>query len=109
MIRALFVSGLARTRGPTAAQVFGDWPGVRADFAGIEPGADARLSAEQLDWADRIYCFEPRQKTRISDLHGRHLRGRTVYTLDVPDLYTFMQPELIDLLVNRVGPDLKNA
>ena len=54
MIRALFVSGLARTRGPTAAQVFGDWPGVRADFAGIEPGADARLSPEQLDWADRI-------------------------------------------------------
>lgn len=107
MTRALFVSGLARNRAPTAAQVFGEWPGVRADFAGLDPDTDAPLSEEQIDWADRIYVFEKRQKAALTRRFARSLRGRAIVDLDLRDLYVFMQPELVQILVDRAGPDLR--
>ena len=109
MIRVLFVSGLARNRAPTAAQVFEDWPGIRTDFAGLWDGTDHPVSAEQLDWAHRIYVFEKRQKARLTARHSRRLRGRPIVDLDIPDLYTFMQPELASLLTELVGPQLREA
>lgn len=106
MIRALFVSSLARDRAPTAAQTFADLPGLRTDFAGLDPQADAPLSPEQLDWADRIYVFEKRHRAALAAGHARALRGRAVADLDIPGLYTFMQPELVELLRDRLGPEL---
>ncbi|MEC9433212.1 MAG: phosphotyrosine protein phosphatase [Pseudomonadota bacterium] len=109
MIRALFVSGLARNRAPTAAQAFEGWQGVRTDFAGLSAGTDSPLAPDQIDWAHRIYVFEKRQKAALSARFSRRLRGRAILDLDIPDLYTFMQPELVDLLTERVGPELRAA
>ncbi len=54
MIRALFICGRARGRGPTAAQIFGGWEGISTDFAGIWDQADDQLGDEQLGWATMI-------------------------------------------------------
>jgi predicted protein tyrosine phosphatase len=109
VIRLLFVSGLARNRAPTAAQTVESWPGVRADFAGLDPGTDSPLSPEQLDWADEILVFEKRHKAALSRAHARRIRGRPVIDLDLPDLYTFMQPELVARLTDLLGPRLRPA
>ena len=109
MIRALFVSGLARNRAPTAAQTFAGWTGVRTDFAGLTAGTDSPLAPDQIDWAHRIYVFEKRQKAALSARFGARMRGRTIIDLDIPDLYTFMQPELMDLLRDRLGAELRAA
>jgi predicted protein tyrosine phosphatase len=106
MIRALFLCGKARARGPTAAQVAAQWEGVKADCAGLSNDADDMLSVEQLDWADVIFVMEPRQKTRLASKYPGAARGKQIISLDVPDLYSFMQPELVEILTKKLRPFL---
>lgn len=104
MIRALFLCGKARARGPTAAQVATQWDGVKSDSAGLSNDADDLLSEEQLDWADIIFVMEPRQKTRLATKYPGAARGKQIISLDVPDHYSFMQPELVELLTRKLKP-----
>lgn len=106
MIRALFLCNDARARGPTAAQIAAQWAGVKADSAGIGSGADDVLSEEQLSWASIIFVMEPRQKTRLAAQYSDEVRGKQIISLDVPDHYSFMQPELIELLTRKLKPFL---
>jgi predicted protein tyrosine phosphatase len=104
MIRMLFICNDARSRGPTASQIASQWSGVRADCAGLNDGADDRLSPEQLEWADIVFVMEPRQKSQLQRTYGEPLRGKQIINLDVPDLYSFMAPELVDILTRKVKP-----
>lgn len=106
MIRALFICGKARARGPTAAQIVSQWKGVRADCAGVSNDADDLLSLEQLEWADIIFVMETRHKTRLSSKFGGAIRGRRVINLDIQDHYSFMQPELIEILTKKLRQHL---
>ncbi len=109
MIRALFICGRARSRSPTAAQVFSGWEGVTTDFGGISGDADDVLSADQLDWATMIFVMEQRHSKRMSDRFGSALRGKRVINLSIRDKYTFMQDELVDLLMQTAGPHLNQG
>lgn len=104
MMRALFISGRSRARGPTAAQIVSQWKNVRADCAGIASDADDQLSQEQLDWADIIFVMEPRQKTVIGSKFSDALRGKRMINLDIGDLYSFMEPELVEILTRKLKP-----
>ncbi|MGF1620527.1 MAG: phosphotyrosine protein phosphatase [Rhodomicrobiaceae bacterium] len=104
MMRALFISGRSRARGPTAAQIVAQWKNVRADCAGIASDADDQLSLEQLDWADIIFVMEPRQKTVVTSKFPDSLRGKRMINLDVGDLYSFMEPELVEILTRKLKP-----
>lgn len=104
MIRMLFICGKAHSRSPTAAQIASQWDGVRADCAGLSNDADDLLSLEQLQWADIIFVMEPRQKIKLNQQFGSAIRGKQVINLDVPDLYSFMEPELVEILTKKVQP-----
>ncbi len=107
MIRALFISGRARARGPTAAQISAQIRGVRADCGGLSDDADDRLSIEQIEWADIIFIMEPRHKTQLVSKFGGAIRGKQVINLDVPDLYSFMEAELVEILAGKIRLHLK--
>ena len=109
MIRALFLCGTGRARGPTASQIFGGWDGVSADFAGIWDEADDQLGREQLDWATMIFVMEQRHARRLEDRFGRALRGKQVINLSIQDKYSFMQPELVEVLMEKAGPQLRQG
>ena len=106
MLNILFVCARNRLRSPTAERVFGEYPGVETDSAGLAPDADVRLSADQLQWADLVVVMEKSQRAKLQRTFGRWLSGKRVVCLDVPDRYTYMQPELVDLLTKRMGPFL---
>ena len=107
MIRALFICGTGRARGPTAAQLFADLPGVSTDFAGIWEDAQDQLGREQLDWATIIFAMEQRHARRLEDRFGTTLRGKQVVTLSILDKYSFMQPALIAVLQEKAAPQLR--
>ncbi|AOJ31514.1 low molecular weight protein tyrosine phosphatase family protein [Burkholderia metallica] len=106
MTRALFICSRNRLRSPTAEAVFAAWPDVEADSAGLAPDADTRVSAEQLDWADVVFVMERAHKARLAAQFGAQLRHKKIVCLDIPDRYTYMQPELVTLLERKVGPYL---
>ena len=103
MTRALFLCTHNRLRSPTAEQVFATWPGVDTDSAGLGADADVPLSPEQLHWAEIVFVMEKKHKARLSTGFKRHLNGKRVICLDIPDEYAFMQAELVTLLEARAG------
>jgi predicted protein tyrosine phosphatase len=107
MKRALFICSRNRLRSPTAEQVFAAWPGVDTDSAGLADDAIVPLEPEQLAWANVIFVMEKRHRTKLAARFARHLQGKQVICLDIPDNYGFMQPELVQLLEAKAGRFLK--
>lgn len=101
----LFVCSRNRLRSPTAERVFADR--AETDSAGLAPDADVLLDFEQLHWADLVVVMEKRHRSALQRRFARHLAGTRVVSLDIPDNYDFMQPELIDLLERRMAPFLR--
>lgn len=106
MQHLLFICSRNRLRSPTAEAVLADWPAVATDSAGLAPDAERRLSAEQLQWADLIFVMEKVHRSRLTRGHARHLTGKRVICLDIPDNYSYMQAELVALLQKKVEPYL---
>ena len=107
MIRALFVCSRNRLRSPTAEQVFSLWQGVECASAGVHPSADVPLSGELIAWADIVFVMEPAHRRKMARDFGRHLGGKRVVVLGIPDDYALMDPELVRLLETRVGRFLR--
>ncbi len=95
--RLLFVCSANRWRSPTAESLFRGHPTVEARSAGTENGARVRLTRRHLDWADIVYCMEDRHADRIRERFG-DLGDKPVVVLDVPDIYRFKDPNLIEVL-----------
>lgn len=51
--------------------------------------------------------MEKRHRTQLTQRFKRHLSGKKVVCLDIPDNYQFMQPELVALLEKRVAGHLR--
>ena len=69
--------------------------------------ADVRVSSEQIEWADIIFVMEKSQLQKLSRQFRKYLSGKRVISLDIPDKYIFMQPELVTLLEKKVAPLLR--
>ncbi|MBL1430646.1 MAG: protein tyrosine phosphatase [Robiginitomaculum sp.] len=83
--------------------MFADYLDVETDSAGLSADADVQLSAEQILWADIIFVMEAKHKKKLQHKFKRHLNGKRVIVLGIPDNYSFMQSELVKLLENKVA------
>lgn len=102
----LFLCSRNKLRSPTAEALFRGRPGIETDSAGLSPDAEVMLSPEQIEWADLILVMEKVHRVRLNRKFGKHLAGKRVAVLDVPDDYPFMDPELVRLLEARCAPFL---
>jgi len=107
MKRALFICTQNRLRSPTAEHVFASWSGVETDSAGLGNDASVPLSPEQIEWANIVFVMEKAHKNRLAAKFKRHLNGKHVICLDIPDDYDYMQPELVRLLEAKAGRFLR--
>ena len=106
MSHVLFVCGKNKCRSPTAEQVFSECPGVHCSSAGLSRDAVTPLSVELVEWADLIFVMEQNHRKRLSARFRKHLAGKRVVCLDIPDSYRFMEPALIERLKARATPHL---
>ena len=102
----LFLCSRNKLRSPTAEALFRGRPGIETDSAGLSPDTEVMLSPEQIEWADLILVMEKVHRVRLNRKFGKHLAGKRVVVLDVPDVYPFMDPELVRLLEARCAPFL---
>lgn len=107
MPRVLFICSRNRLRSPTAEKVFAIVPGVEVDSAGLAPDAECALSADQVEWAEIVFVMERAHRAKLTQTFKRLLNGKKVVSLDIPDNYAFMQPELVTLLERMVLPHLR--
>jgi len=99
----LFVCSENRLRSPTAEAIFSDYPGVRARSAGLGPLAGTPVSRALIEWAHVVLVMEPMHKHAIEREHADLLNDTPVISLDIPDRFPYMDPELVELLERRVA------
>nr|WP_301302019.1 phosphotyrosine protein phosphatase [Methylorubrum extorquens] len=99
----MFVCGRARTRSPTAEQVFSRWPGLETASAGVSDDADEPVEADHVAWAEIIVVMERAHRRKLIRRFGPALRHARIVCLDVCDDYAFMEPALVRLLEARAG------
>ncbi len=109
MKRVLFICTQNRLRSPTAEQIFRGCPGFEVASAGLAAGAETPVSAELLEWADVIFVMEQAHRSRLSSRFRASLKNKHVICLDIPDLFDYMDPTLIELLEAKAGPFFRSG
>ncbi len=57
-----------------------------------------RISADDLAWADLVLVMEPKHRAKIVETFREQLNLPRIISLDIPDEYQRMDPELIGLI-----------
>ena len=103
-IRLLFVCSKNQWRSPTGEAVFRNLDGVQVRSAGTSRSAKRTISVADIRWADVILLMEDKHRARLRAQFRDEVRYKRVHVLDIPDLYRFMDPDLIDILRDKVPP-----
>ena len=100
--KVLCVCSAGCLRSPTAASVLHTEYGYNTRSAGIEEGyAIVPVTARLLMWADEIVCMESWQAREIHEMLAQMGIQRRVVCLNIDDNYSYMQPELVELINER--------
>ena len=102
----LFICTINRMRSCTAETLYSGTPGNRVRSAGIAPNATKQVTAEMLRWADKIFVMENIHRTFITEKFPDINVTEKLVVLGIPDFYYYMEPELVDLLRERIDPCL---
>lgn len=104
--RVLFVCRLNRHRSATAERIFCKRKDLDVRSAGTEKDAMVRVNARMLEWADIIFAMDPIQVEALRRMFPAHPALERVICLDIPDEFVFLQPQLVELLQQKVPPHL---
>lgn len=103
-IKVLFVCSKNQWRSPTAETVFRKLPGLSVRSAGTARSAKKAISVADIRWADLILVMEDKHKARLRAQFRDEVRFKKLHVLDIPDLYRYMDPDLVEILNDKVAP-----
>jgi len=90
-------------RSRTAAFVYASIDLHATKSAGIAHTAKVKISPELIHWADMIFAMEEKQTTYMKKKFPDETKEKIMITLDIPDCYCFMEPELVELIKSKVS------
>ncbi len=94
----LFVCNQGLHRSRTAEMLFKD----RFETRSKGLFNDERLLLKSdLEWADIIVVMEDTQRKIISERFPQDYLQKRIICFDIPDYYSFLQPELVELIHKR--------
>jgi predicted protein tyrosine phosphatase len=100
----LFICSQNRLRSPTAEQVFSTFPGLVCKSCGLNADATRATTPELLEWADIIVVMEKAHRNKLLKKYKPYVQKASIFCLNIPDEYDFMDPILVRLLKARVTP-----
>ena len=99
----LFICSRNKLRSPTAETIFQSLPEYYALSAGTDPHCPNPVEPDIIESADRIFCMEDHHRKFLNTRFPELFRRKKTYVLRIPDNYSYMQPELIEILLKRTG------
>ena len=102
MPNLLFICSKNQWRSPTAEALFKNHPVHNARSAGTSEKARIKVNEKLLLWADVLFVMERRHKQILMQRFSRALLDKELVVLDIPDDYQFNDPELVDLLKDKL-------
>ena len=101
--KLLFVCSKNKWRSLTAERIFHGVDGYDVRSAGTEKDARIKVTAGHVGWADMIFVMEKKHRRRLEEKFGDIVDGKEVVCLNIPDDYELMDPELIDVLLEKLS------
>ena len=101
-MNVLFICSLNHIRSLTAEQLFCAYPNLHVKSAGTQQNARVVVNPKLLTWADKIFVMERHHKEKIEASFPYAVKDKTVFVLDIPNGFGYMDPELIDMLKSEV-------
>ena len=102
--KLLFICSRNQWRSPTAEALFAKSQRYEARSAGTSPKARIVVTRNLISWADTIFTMERRHAVMLREkFEPRCFVGKALINLDIPDDYTFMDPELTELVAHRLS------
>jgi len=101
-IKILFVCSRNKRRSLTAETIFKVELVWDVRSAGTEQSARLKVTAGQIGWADVIVVMEKRHKERLRQKYPEALAAKPCVCLFISDNYEFMDPDLIELLREKM-------
>jgi predicted protein tyrosine phosphatase len=103
-LKVLFVCSKNQWRSPTAEAIYRDDPRVSVRSRGTSRSAVRSIEANDLLWANLVLVMEQKHRRRLfADFPGE-TKFLTIYVLDIPDEYRFMDAELVQLISSAADP-----
>ncbi|QDU80485.1 DSBA-like thioredoxin domain protein [Polystyrenella longa] len=104
--KLLFVCSKNKWRSLTAERILDGVNGFDVRSAGTENDARIKVTAGHIGWADKIFVMEKKHRRRLEAKFGDSLSGKEVVCLNIPDDYKLMDPALVDLLLEKLSPQI---
>jgi predicted protein tyrosine phosphatase len=104
--KLLFVCSRNKLRSLRAEKLFEGDPLYQARSVGTQPGAWIVITAGHVGWADVIFCMEKSHLSQLRRKFPEAMESKRVITLNIPDEYEFMDPELVEELRAKLTPHL---
>jgi len=105
-LRVLFVCRLNRNRSATAERLFCKRKDLDVRSAGTNDEARVRVNRRMMDWADVIFAMDSEERDNLKRMFPGHASLSRIVCLDIPDQFGFNDPELLQLLQDRVDARL---
>ena len=103
MKNLLFICKHNQMRSRTAESIYSDDSRYDVKSAGISKNAQVKLSEDLIIWADIVFVMENKFKDIIVDLYPIEFISTKIVSLDIPDTYYYMEPQLVELIKSRVN------
>ena len=101
-MKILFICNQNQHRSRTAEDLFKDRFETRS--AGLYN--EHPVEEKDLDWADIVIVMEDFQRTELSKRFPKTYMKKQIISLEIPDMFQYNQPELIELLEKRMKEHL---
>ncbi len=102
MKNVLFICSENRLRSRTAETIW--HPDLSVRSAGTSASAVKTVRADHMQWADVIFVMEQHHLDKLTTLFPNLVSEKTIHILDIPDIYQYMDPILVQIL-ETVVPD----
>ena len=101
-MRLLFICNQNQNRSNTAERLF------KYKFETRSAGLynEKPVTREQLNWADTIVVMEDKQRSEIAKKFPEIYIKKRIISLDIPDIYNYNQPNLINILQHKMKESL---
>jgi predicted protein tyrosine phosphatase len=106
-MKILFVCSANHDRSPTAENIYKNHPALEVKSAGTSQYATQPLNSELVQWADAILCMGNQHKAYIKEQFVDIISGKKIDCLNIPDIYHYMQPLLIETITEKTDAWLK--
>ena len=107
-MKILFVCSANIDRSPTAEEIYSGRYDMEVKSAGVADYATTPITLELIQWADIILCMEKKHKQKITKMFPDTVTNKVIDFLDVPDLYDYMNENLIHMIREKTDLWLYN-